>query len=46
MASKAPNLMYRIYKAKYSEVDTVVMIQVKNIVDTGASVSLLEYNNI
>lgn len=35
-----------MYEAKYPEVDTSVMIQVKNIADMGAYVSLLEYNNI
>ena len=35
-----------MYEAKYPEVDQAVMIQVKNIADMGAYVSLLEYNNI
>lgn len=35
-----------MYEAKYPEVDMAVMIQVKNIADMGAYVSLLEYNNI
>ncbi|KAJ8769415.1 hypothetical protein K2173_002905 [Erythroxylum novogranatense] len=42
----APNLACRMYEAKYPEVDMAVMIQVKNIADMGAYVSLLEYNNI
>nr|KJB52031.1 hypothetical protein B456_008G242900 [Gossypium raimondii] len=41
-----PNLECRMYEAKYPEVDMAVMIQVKNIADMGAYVSLLEYNNI
>ncbi|KAL9234750.1 hypothetical protein vseg_009581 [Gypsophila vaccaria] len=40
------NLECRMYEAKYPEVDMAVMIQVKNIADMGAYVSLLEYNNI
>ncbi|XP_075674913.1 eukaryotic translation initiation factor 2 subunit alpha homolog [Castanea sativa] len=46
MASQTPNLECRMYEEKYSEVDMVVMIQVKNITDVGTYVSLLEYNNI
>jgi translation initiation factor 2 subunit 1 len=46
MATNTPNLDCRMYEAKYPEVDTSVMIQVKNIADMGAYVSLLEYNNI
>ena len=46
MASQTPNLECRMYEAKYPEVDMAVMIQVKNIADMGAYVSLLEYNNI
>ncbi|URE44829.1 eukaryotic translation initiation factor 2 [Musa troglodytarum] len=41
-----PNLECRMYEAKYPEVAMAVMIQVKNIADMGAYVSLLEYNNI
>lgn len=41
-----PNLECRMYEAKYPEVDMAVMIQVKNIAEMGAYVSLLEYNNI
>eukprot|EP00249_Psilotum_nudum_P006209 c19545_g1_i1 orf=129-1244(+) len=36
----------RMYEAKYPEVDEAVMVQVKNIAEMGAYVSLLEYNNI
>ncbi|CAA7031975.1 unnamed protein product [Microthlaspi erraticum] len=46
MANPAPNLECRMYESKYPEVDMAVMIQVKNIADMGAYVSLLEYNNI
>lgn len=46
MASHSPNLECRMYEARYPEVDMAVMIQVKNIADMGAYVSLLEYNNI
>ncbi|KAL6977508.1 hypothetical protein U1Q18_026307 [Sarracenia purpurea var. burkii] len=46
MATNTPNLECRMYEAKYPEVDMAVMIQVKNIADMGAYVSLLEYNNI
>uniref|UniRef100_A0A1D1XQK6 Eukaryotic translation initiation factor 2 subunit alpha n=2 Tax=Magnoliopsida TaxID=3398 RepID=A0A1D1XQK6_9ARAE len=46
MATGTPNLECRMYEAKYPEVDMAVMVQVKNIADMGAYVSLLEYNNI
>ncbi|XP_078428189.1 eukaryotic translation initiation factor 2 subunit alpha homolog [Wolffia australiana] len=46
MAGNSPNLECRMYEAKYPEVDMAVMVQVKNIADMGAYVSLLEYNNI
>lgn len=46
MATNTPNLECRMYEAKYPEVDMAVMIQVNNIADMGAYVSLLEYNNI
>ncbi|KAJ4979259.1 hypothetical protein NE237_010039 [Protea cynaroides] len=46
MATNTPNLECRMYETKYPEVDMAVMIQVKNIADMGAYVSLLEYNNI
>ncbi|KAF6164859.1 hypothetical protein GIB67_017062 [Kingdonia uniflora] len=44
--SNPPNLECRMYEQRYPEVDMPVMIQVKNIADMGAYVSLLEYNNI
>ncbi|KAM1584903.1 hypothetical protein ACFX1Z_037832 [Malus domestica] len=46
MASHTPNLECQMYGTRYSDVDMAVMIQVKNIIDIGAYVSLLEYNNI
>ncbi|KAK4480689.1 hypothetical protein RD792_013770 [Penstemon davidsonii] len=46
MATNGPNLECRMYEAKYPEVDHAVMIQVKSMADSGAYVSLLEYNNI
>ncbi|XP_019158273.1 PREDICTED: eukaryotic translation initiation factor 2 subunit alpha homolog [Ipomoea nil] len=46
MATGGPNLECRMYEAKYPEVDQAVMIQVKSMADSGAYVSLLEYNNI
>ncbi|KAF3780767.1 Eukaryotic translation initiation factor 2 subunit alpha [Nymphaea thermarum] len=46
MATSTPNLECRMYEARYPEVDQAVMIQVKDIADMGAYVSLLEYNNI
>ncbi|KAI3689482.1 hypothetical protein L2E82_47440 [Cichorium intybus] len=41
-----PNFDCRMYEAKFPEVDTPVMIQVKEIGDVATHVSLLEYNNI
>lgn len=35
-----------MYEAKYPEVEQAVMIQVKSMAESGAYVSLLEYNNI
>ncbi|KAF9674573.1 hypothetical protein SADUNF_Sadunf10G0141100 [Salix dunnii] len=46
MATHSTNLECRMYESRYPEVDMAVMIQVKNIADMGAYVSLLEYNNI
>lgn len=40
------NLNSRFYENKYPEVESVVMVNVRNIADMGAYVSLLEYNNI
>ncbi|XP_073019224.1 eukaryotic translation initiation factor 2 subunit alpha homolog [Primulina eburnea] len=46
MATNGVSLECRMYEAKYPEVDMAVMIQVKSMADSGAYVSLLEYNNI
>ncbi|KAM1788115.1 hypothetical protein ACFX11_038442 [Malus domestica] len=46
MVSHTPNLECQMYGTRYSDVDMAVMIQVKNITDIGAYVSLIEYNNI
>ncbi|PHT38866.1 Eukaryotic translation initiation factor 2 subunit 1 [Capsicum baccatum] len=46
MAPKSPNLECRMYESKYPEIDQAVMIQVKSMADSGAYISLLEYNNI
>ncbi len=35
-----------MYEERFPEVDQVVMVQVKNVAEMGAYVSLLEYNNI
>jgi translation initiation factor 2 subunit 1 len=40
------NLNSRFYENKYPEIESVVMVNVRNIADMGAYVSLLEYNNI
>lgn len=40
------NLDCRFYENQYPEVESVVMVNVRNIADMGAYVSLLEYNNI
>ncbi|CAJ1895637.1 unnamed protein product [Cylindrotheca closterium] len=40
------NLQSRFYENKYPEVESVVMVNVRNIADMGAYVSLLEYDNI
>jgi len=40
------NLDSRFYEAKYPEIESVVMVNVRNIADMGAYVSLLEYGNI
>ena len=39
-------LSYRFYQHKFSEVEDVVMVNVRSISEMGAYVSLLEYNNI
>uniref|UniRef100_A0A7S1YZT0 S1 motif domain-containing protein n=1 Tax=Trieres chinensis TaxID=1514140 RepID=A0A7S1YZT0_TRICV len=40
------NLECRFYEARYPEIEQIVMVNVRNIADMGAYVSLLEYNNI
>ena len=35
----------RFYEAEFPEMDEIVVVQVKRIVDMGAYVSLLEYDN-
>jgi translation initiation factor 2 subunit 1 len=40
------NLDSRFYESKYPEIESVVMVNVRNIADMGAYVSLLEYDNI
>lgn len=40
------NLDCRFYEEKYPEIESVVMVNVRNIADMGAYVSLLEYGNI
>lgn len=40
------NLECRFYESKFPEIESVVMVNVRNIADMGAYVSLLEYNNI
>lgn len=40
------NLDCRFYENKYPEIESVVMVNVRNIADMGAYVSLLEYNNV
>ncbi|XP_076914454.1 eukaryotic translation initiation factor 2 subunit alpha homolog [Bidens hawaiensis] len=44
--SSVPSSDCRMYESRYPEVDTPVMIQVKEIGDVATHVSLLEYNNI
>jgi hypothetical protein len=39
-------LFCRMYAARFPEVDDLVMVNVRQITDVGAYVSLLEYNNI
>nr|XP_043628378.1 eukaryotic translation initiation factor 2 subunit alpha homolog [Erigeron canadensis] len=41
-----PNSDCRMYEARFPEIDTPVMIQVKEIGDVATHVALLEYNNI
>lgn len=40
------NLECRFYENEFPEIDTPIMVNVRNIADMGAYVSLLEYNNI
>jgi len=40
------NLDCRFYEAKYPEIESLVMVNVRTVADMGAYVSLLEYNNI
>jgi len=40
------NLECRFYENEYPELESLVMVNVRNIADMGAYVSLLEYNNI
>ncbi|KAJ3682164.1 hypothetical protein LUZ60_014737 [Juncus effusus] len=40
------NLECRMYESEYPDVDTAVMIKVKQVTDMGAYVFLLEYNNM
>ncbi|EEC49774.1 predicted protein [Phaeodactylum tricornutum CCAP 1055/1] len=40
------NLECRFYESKYPEIESVVMVNVRNIADMGAYVSLMEYGNI
>jgi len=42
----SPNNSCRMYEQKYPEADDLVLVQVKNVTEMGAYVSLLEYNNI
>lgn len=46
MADDHKNLDCRFYEHKYPEIESVVMVNVRNIADMGAYVSLMEYNNI
>jgi translation initiation factor 2 subunit 1 len=46
LADDRKNLDCRFYENQYPEVESVVMVNVRNIADMGAYVSLLEYNNI
>lgn len=46
MGDDKRNLDCRFYEQKYPEIEQIVMVNVRNIADMGAYVSLLEYNNI
>jgi len=40
------NLHCRFYESKYPEIESVVMVNVRNIAEMGAYVSLMEYDNV
>ena len=46
LAEDKKNLDCRFYEAKYPEIESLVLVNVRTIADMGAYVSLLEYNNI
>lgn len=46
LAEDKNNLDCRFYEAQYPEIESLVMVNVRNIADLGAYVALLEYNNI
>jgi translation initiation factor 2 subunit 1 len=46
MGEDRHNLDSRFYENKYPEIESVVMVNVRNIADMGAYVSLMEYDNI
>jgi translation initiation factor 2 subunit 1 len=46
LAEDKRNLDCRFYSARYPEIESLVMVNVRTIADMGAYVSLLEYNNI
>mmetsp|Transcript_28576 Transcript_28576/g.60597 ORF Transcript_28576/g.60597 Transcript_28576/m.60597 type:complete len:341 (-) Transcript_28576:251-1273(-) len=46
LADDKKNLDCRFYEARYPEIESLVMVNVRTIADMGAYVSLLEYNNI
>mmetsp|Transcript_11200 Transcript_11200/g.14741 ORF Transcript_11200/g.14741 Transcript_11200/m.14741 type:complete len:337 (-) Transcript_11200:153-1163(-) len=46
MEDDRDNLNCRFYEAQYPEAESVVMVNVRNIAEMGAYVSLMEYDNI
>ena len=46
LGKERDNLQCRFYEGKYPEIESVVMVNVRNIADMGAYVSLMEYDNI
>lgn len=46
LGDERDNLESRFYENKFPEIESVVMVNVRNIADMGAYVSLMEYNNI